>query len=207
MIEVPWKPDISKDTPWEVVTRPTRKKAFNVLENKPINTFLDKLCTDQTLRPLLEKELKQYPLFCELLQWDLSKEKQKDLLEEALQKQQEATDHINTEKLDRIAEHMQTVILMFAKEDPRISDVIMQRDTDKTTPQEKKEIFQTIINRFSEKFQVTPPPIIYGGDHYFLTLNFKLYQNWFRTNEYRTAHAWIYALSSNTGEDIGSKTI
>ena len=126
-------------------------------ESLKIKEFLDNFCTNEEIKKDLAEEIKKYPLFYRILSQDLSKDKKEELLKEALQKQKEATECMDKNKLDKIAKTMEEEVLKIAKDNKKIKDFLMQKNSDITTPKEKEEIFQTIINKFSEAFGIKPP--------------------------------------------------
>lgn len=126
-------------------------------ESLRIKDFLDNFCTNEEIKKDLAEEIKKYPLFYRILSQDLPKDEKEELLKEALQKQKEATEHMDKDKLNEIAEIMKEQVLKIAKNNPKVQNLLIRSKNDITTSEEKKEIFRTIIQKFSETFGIEPP--------------------------------------------------
>ena len=134
-----------------------------------IDKFLNKLYTNETSEEMkndLIKEINKYPLICEILNKNLTENQKKEKLQKALKKQEEASENMDTERLNVIAQTMGEQILKTIKTNQKFLDFLNSlnsRNPNEPLPKEEKEeiegIFQTIIQNFSEAFGIKPPKL------------------------------------------------
>ena len=141
----------------------------NISSTPEIDKFLNKLYTNETSEEMkndLIKEINKYPLICEILNKNLTENQKKEKLQKALKKQEEASENMDTERLNVIAQTMGEQILKTIKTNQKFLDFLNSlnsRNPNEPLPKEEKEeiegIFQTIIQNFSEAFGIKPPKL------------------------------------------------
>ena len=132
--------------------------------NTTMQNFLNTFVQNEEMKELLQKEMKKYPLLCNILFSESSKEQKTTWLKTALQKQQEACKKMETRKLDDISRTMLHCVKELVRNNPTMEAFIVQNQNFKTISiEQRKDFFQQIVNMFSKSFRIQPPKLYTDG--------------------------------------------
>ena len=169
----------------------------NISSSLKIKDFLDNFCTNEEIKIELARELDRYPLMCKLINESFSENQKRTSLEEALQKQQEASEHMDKDRLNEIAKTMGKQVIKLSKDNPKVSNFLKRNSNDITTSDEKMEILQTIVQKFSEVFGVKPPKLYTDGINIsWLGISSFIKINWNEMSIWQLMHEYTHYLQT-----------
>ena len=147
------------------ITNDERKKELSDNFNSTtMQNFLNTFVQNEEMKKSLQKEMKKYPLLCNILFSESSKGQKTTWLKTALQKQQDAYQKMETTKLDDISTTMLHSVKELVSSNPTMKDFIVQNQNFKTISiEQKKDFFQQIVNMFSKSFRIQPPKLYTDG--------------------------------------------
>ncbi|MCR5412673.1 MAG: hypothetical protein K6E76_07000 [Patescibacteria group bacterium] len=141
-----------------------KKELSDNFNNTRMKNFLNTFVQNEEMKESLQKEMKKYPLLCNILFSESSKGQKTTWLKTALQKQQDACQKMETTKLDDISTTMLHSVKELVSSNPTMKDFIVQNQNFKTISiEQKKNFFQQIVNMFSKSFRIQPPKLYTDG--------------------------------------------